>query len=335
MSQTIHPSRLKELRTRAGLTQAALGKKCASVEIDRKKAPVDKQTIYRIEAADHPQPVRSGTLARLAAALGVSPEVLTGQAPLPESEQVRVRPSNDDDYSINVPVDGAVRNAFSLVQMRYRVPIARIVELAPFLFVLAAEASLERRRIKLDKLGTALDEASSVAQNSFPYLSDELLPPSFLGADFTAEEKSISTHDILGDTLPDTRRMADIFKGYNENEHNPFAVYLKEAAPADTDVASLSGFDRNSSDFHVCREDALKLVGGDQELATSIVDGEVLLHTMKRELPNDDDIDARIAWLRGKRDAYRAARDQEINDLLARADEIFERAGEALRGTAP
>jgi hypothetical protein len=41
--------------------------------------------------------------------------------------------------------DGAVRNAFTLTALRYQVPIARIVELAPLLFVLAAEASLKRR----------------------------------------------------------------------------------------------------------------------------------------------------------------------------------------------
>ena len=135
MSQTIDPSRLKELRTRNRLTQDDLGK----------KAGVDKQTIYRLEAGR--QPARTSTVEKLAATLGVLSGVLTGQAPLPGSDSglTRAQPLNDEDYPINVPVDGAIRNAFSLVQMRYRVPIARIVELAPLLFVLAAEASLERR----------------------------------------------------------------------------------------------------------------------------------------------------------------------------------------------
>jgi transcriptional regulator with XRE-family HTH domain len=303
MSQTIDPSRLKKLRADAGLTQAALGKKCARVEIDGKKAPVDKQTIYRIETSDHRQAVRPGTLARLAAALDVSPDVLTGQAPLPESEPTPARPSNDDDYSINVSVDGAIRNAFSLVQMRYRVPIARIVELAPFLFVLAAEASLERRRIKLEELKNAFTGVQFLLSN-FPHLSTFLCPPDPDGPDLDVEAKSISARDILGDNLPDTETLGQLFEpDCEESEHNPFVVYLKEAAPTDRGVASIRGFDRDSSGFDVCREDALKLAGGDEGLANDIVGGWAPLHKMPRELLNDDAIDARIAWLREQRDA--------------------------------
>jgi transcriptional regulator with XRE-family HTH domain len=302
MSETIDGSRLKELRSRAGLTQYELGKRCFAVEIGGKKAAIDKQTIYRIEAGRQ-QAVRTSTFKRLVGALGVSPEVLSGQAPLPESEPTRARPSNDEDYSINVPVDGAVRNAFSLVALRYRVPIARIVELAPFLFVLAAEASLERRRLKVAEMEKALDEASSLALDAFPYLSETLLPG---WGHFGIEEKSISTHDILGDTLPDAGRMADIFDpGYNESEHNPFAVYLRDAAPTDGGAASFRGFSRGSSDFDVCREDALEMAG-DEDLANDIVQGHIMLHKMPRELFNDDAVDARIAWLREQQDAYRA-----------------------------
>jgi transcriptional regulator with XRE-family HTH domain len=320
MSQTIDPSRLKELRKRSGLSQGALGQKVKKAAKDGEG--IDKQTIYRIEAG-HQQAVRTSTVEKLAAALGVLPAVLTGQAPLPESESepARARPSTDDDYSINVPVDGAVRNAFSLVQMRYRVPIARIVELAPFLFVLAAEASLERRKAKLDELQLAFEKAHDLLAN-FPYLPNSLYRGGSEAFELIAESQSISNRDIWGDTLPNS-----IFVGcnaiepdYDEKKHNPFVVYLKEAAPADAAVASIRGFDRSSSEFDVCREDALKLADGaddKEDLATSIVDGEIILHKMPRELLNDDAVDARIAWLREKRDAYCAAIDKIEKELLA------------------
>ncbi len=307
MSQTVDPSRLKELRKRNRLSQGALGQKAKKVAKDG--AGVDKQTIYRIEAG-HQQAVRTSTVEKLAAALGVLPEVLTGQAPMPESGPASAHPSNDDDYSINVPVDGDVRNAFTLVQMRYRVPIARIVELAPFLFVLAAEASLERRRTKLKELRDAFG-AAQLQYVACPYLSTSLCPPDPNGPYLDAEEKSISAGDIWGDRLPDST--------FDEKEENPLVVHLKEAAPTDAGVASLSGFDRSSSKFDVCREDVLRLVDGaddKEELANSVVDGEVILHRMPRELLNNAAADARIAWLRGERDARRAAIDEMMKDLL-------------------
>ncbi len=315
MSKSIDPCRLKELRTRAGLKRKTLGEKTG----------INPQTIYRIEAGrPEARSPRRETVEKLAATLGVSPEVLTGEAPLPDTEPTRAGRSNDEDYSINVLVDGAVRNAFTLTAIRYRVPITQIVKLAPFLFVLAAEASLERRISKLGDLEKALNRARELESN-FPHLPSSLSPSSYEYID--AERKSISARDIWGDRVPD-----DIFAGafaieenYDRETLNPFVKYLKETVPAEAeaDVASIHGFDRSSSSFTgsscaftVCWEDALKLADGDVELATSIVEGEVILHKIPRELFNDDAVDARIAWLREKRDAYHAIPVITAADLL-------------------
>src|SRR5271166_5774326 len=104
-------SRLWELRTRQRLTRKALAT----------KARINAETIYRIEGSRYAT-IRATTIEALAGALGVSPAVLTGELPMPAPapQPDRVRPPGGADYSINVPVDGAVRNAFSLVQMRYR-----------------------------------------------------------------------------------------------------------------------------------------------------------------------------------------------------------------------
>ena len=91
-----------------------------------------------------------------------------------------------------VPVDGAVRNAFSLVQRRYRVPIARLVELAPYRLVLAAAASLARRKSKLLELHRKLQGAGEL-QASLPHLPSPLSPAhSELTA---AAANSTETHD--------------------------------------------------------------------------------------------------------------------------------------------
>ncbi len=90
---------------------------------------------------------RASTLEALAKVFGVEPGVLTGDKPAAK-EQPDPQPDTGQ-YQLPVRVDGAVRNAFSLVVLRYRIPRTRIIELAPFLFVLAAERSLERRRARL------------------------------------------------------------------------------------------------------------------------------------------------------------------------------------------
>jgi transcriptional regulator with XRE-family HTH domain len=290
--------RLKELRERRHLSQEALAK----------KSGVSAQQIWRIETGEtgKQKTVRALTVERLACALGVAPEILTGQAPLPEPEPTRTVRKSDEDYSINVSVDGAVRNAFTLVAMRYRVPIARIVELAPFLFVVAAEASLERRRDIAKNLEEAFDHARSLVL-SRPYHSIDY----WLYDDALASEKrSISTRDLLGDTLSGQP------SEYDESQHNPFVTYLEDAAPSDAGVTSIRRFDRASVEFEVCREDVLKLTGGDEELTESVLAGEVILHAMPRELFNSDAADARVAWLREKRDAHRAAAIISTVDLL-------------------
>jgi hypothetical protein len=223
---------------------------------------------------------------------------------MPESEPALARPSNDEDYSINVPVSGAIRNAFWLVQKRYKIPIARIVELAPFLFVLAAEASLERRRAKLAELQERFDGDDDLRRN-FLHLPYGIVPN--FGADdiVAAEQESIDGRDILASTLPDdifdTGRVAQSFL---EDVDNPFVVYLNEAAAADRGGASIVAFHRSQTVFTVCREDTLELAGGDEDLANDIFNGWVVLHKMPRELLNDDAVDARIAWLRENRIAY-------------------------------
>lgn len=301
--------RLKELRSRRRLSQEALAN----------KSGVSAQQIWRIETGQQ-KTVRALTVERLARALGCAPEILTGQAPLPEPGPTRPVQQSDEDYSINVSVDGAVRNAFTLAAIRYRVPIARIVELAPFLFVLAAEGSLERRRSKLTELRDAFDNSQNLAMG-FLHLPSSLLPSGPGAPELDDEEKSISVRDILAERLSGNESIGSVIEPHDdESRYNPFVVYLKEAMRVDDGVASIRSFDRNTIEFDVCYQDALKQAGDNKELAQSIIDGEVMLHKMLRELPNDAAVEARIAWLHEKREQYRAAVAERItvtiDDLL-------------------
>jgi transcriptional regulator with XRE-family HTH domain len=298
MSKPIDPNRLKEIRLLRKLSQEALSK----------KAKLSKESIHRLERG-----VQSGarpkTIDGLVKALEVEPGVLTGVLPIPTRDSTA--PDTPDTalfemYPMNYRVDGAVRNAFMIAALRYQVPVARIVELAPLLFVLAAEASLERRRAKLAELQDVFDRGDALRPN-FPHLPYEIVPNFRADDAFAAEEESIDRHDILATTLPDeifdTKPVA---KDYDEDEDNPFVVSLQAEAERLKGVVVIERFHRHDTTFHVCPKDALALAGGDAKLADSILRGCIVLHKMPRELFSDNSTKARIAWLQEQERIYEA-----------------------------
>lgn len=301
MSKPLDPNRLKDLRTDRKLSQEALAK----------KAKLSKESIHRLEKGGQAQSgAREKTILGLAKALSVEPGVLTGELPIPGED--KTAPSAPDAiafemYPMNYRVDGAVRNAFTIAALRYNVPVARIVELAPLLFVLAAEGSLEHRRKKLSELTEVFCRGDALRPN-FLHLPFEIVPNFRADDAIAAEQESIDKYDILATTLPD-----DIFNtppvkdGYDEDEDNPFVKWLQAEADKLKGAASIERFHRHDTTFHVCPEDAAILAGGDEKLAASILRGCVVLHKMPRELLSDDAIEARLTWLREQQQIYESS----------------------------
>ena len=148
----IDPLVLKRLREVKGWTQDVLAEKTKFDGLPK----IDKQTISRLERDDRSK-TRSRTIEQLARALSVEAAVLTGEKPVPERQ--REASSLDVKSQLNVRVGTGPRNSLSLVARRYRVDPSQIVELAPFLFVWAAEASLRQRRDKIAEVKRACDAA--------------------------------------------------------------------------------------------------------------------------------------------------------------------------------
>ncbi len=176
MALPIRPELLRELRRRRGLRLHTLAE----------RAGISKDRVWRIENGTQPGN-REDTQRRLARALGVEPGVLTGERPLPVvAETPRGRWS--------VEISQAARNAATLAARRYHVPEALVAELAPLLFVLAAEESLGRRRAVLAELETALAKAAEAGED-MPHLAGigEMTAP--VRAAVAAEERSVSERD--------------------------------------------------------------------------------------------------------------------------------------------
>lgn len=304
MTQALDPGRLRLLRKRRGLTQEALAT----------KAGLSKQTVYRLERGGQ-LGNRQRSLEGLCRALGVDADVLSGRMPLPVSDQPPSEPSDDSRYQLNVRLDGAVRNAFSLVALRYKIPISRIVELAPLLFVLAAEGSLDRRRAKLAELEAQFEREDELRSN-FPHLPYSIAP-CFEADDSIAEEyASIENLDIFGLRISDDifYRFGPVAKEYHADKHNPFAVYLMNEVSKKDGLAEIIYLGSGHSVYRVCQEDASALADGDEELAKCILHGGVLINEMPRELLGEGTTAARIAWMRPKLEEWRA-RQAEIERL--------------------
>lgn len=294
MSKPPNGQIVKRLRETRRYTQAEFAK----------RAGISKDALSRIELGK-PKGTRprQKTLENLAKAFDVKPEMLTGEVPLLDSE--------DDNRtylprsSLGVRIDGTIDNAFTLVAERYRIPVERIVELAPFLFVLAAERSLERRRQRLATLKETLDQAHAIGGSIFH-------PPRTIALDadtrdaIAAEEASIAHRDILAADL--VFRWGEEAHRFESDDDNPFLRSLQRDAP-DPAIAEIMCVGSEALLMRVCRAEAMRHADNDAALATDIQDGRVVLREIPAVLQKESANQERLIWLREQ--VAKAKKEQE------------------------
>jgi len=297
MSKPIDSSIVKRVRALRGLTQDQLAE----------KAKLTKDTISRLERGMQSGAGRAGLA--VAKALGVELDVLTGALPMPAGSDADT--PGWRTYPLAARVDGVVRNAYTLTAARYGVTAATIVDLAPLLFVLAAEQSLARRKRHLTELDAATDRVSELC-GQFPHLPPAFMPAAVWDSHIAAEEKSIDARDIFAEQL---EREPTLQKGYEQAEQNPFVASLREEIldPGDAKVDYVL---LNDVNYWVCLRDAKILADGDVELGEGILRGWVPLHEMPSALWKDAAKADRLAWLRDKRAEGKQAHDRLWEDLL-------------------
>jgi transcriptional regulator with XRE-family HTH domain len=283
MALPIRGNVLQELRHRQGMRLNTLAE----------RSGVSRDSIWRIENGLQPGN-REDTQKRLARALGVEPEVLTGQKRLPEEVVV---PRGRWVMEVSV----AARNAAILAARRYRVPEALIVELAPLLFVLAAEESLGRRRAVLAEVEAALEKAAEAGEG-MPHLAGIGVPPDAVRAGLVAEEASISARDLFAAEL-DADAMAELGDaGGDAGVDNPFAALLAERARRASvgafDLATVMRVTPSHASMAVCGGEALAATGGDRVLTEAILAGYIALGEMPGSLWEHEV--ERVEWLRGR-----------------------------------
>jgi transcriptional regulator with XRE-family HTH domain len=287
MSKKIVPFVLKRLRQAKGLTQEELAR----------KAKLNPQTVFRLEQeAGRQANTHDRTIQNVAQVLNTQPEVLTGEAPVPDAP-VDIP---GDQSRLKFATSWFAQNALYLVSKRYDMSQKNIVELAPFLFCCIAEASLQRRRERLQHAEFASEKAK-VAHNELPSLSE----PDFSSSDerLATEKRSIDACDLFGLLLEDHGAIA------GEDRENPFARYLAQLAENTEGIAELDAcapFDWPH--YRLCSEEVDALAGNDSELAEYIHDGHIALNEMPREIGGHE----QTQWLRAKKEEF----DRNLNPHL-------------------
>ena len=271
----IRGNRLRTLRQGRGLSRADLAN----------RANVSAAQIQRLETTKRVSTSRA-VRARLAKALAVNPDMLTGGARLPALGQ----PPVPARATVTLPPEA--RLAYDLVARRYRytdengqergVGVKELSAIAPLLFVLVAEGSLAWRKEELESLREALGRAQAFVWRSdrHRFAHDVSSALNWSGH----EADAIERRDLFGDPLPADHRhhpQAEVV--------NPFADYLLHLAKdASADVARVSdGWAWPFPAYRVCEGDLKEIAGGSVLAALALASGDVRLSDLPEHLLGD------------------------------------------------
>ena len=280
----IHPETLKKLRKAQGWSQQELAN----------KAKVEKKTIGRLEGENRGE-AREATARLLAGALRLGNPRILAQDPESEAVLDEVSRINFDSGGSGprVHLDSETTLAYDLVEEHYGVDMHRLIEEAPTLFTLLAEASLAERRRRVGDAKAALEEFNRALPE---HLAESVWA-------YRGEEESIERRDLFrhpGDLEWDDPRWEEYRK-----DGNPFANFLKRLAKnIEADNGALDPADIEFDPDMVCRgylfpERRARLTCGSRRAEWSLSHGYARLGQIPKRLRGEgEDVDReRVEWL--------------------------------------
>ena len=307
----IDPESLRSLRQKKKLSRSRLAE----------RSGIAVRTIQRLE--NEPQRCkksREDTLNRLARALDVETDVLTGESPLPEPDTA----SGPDPEPVQIcaKVPPKIRLAYDLIRRRYGVSATEIINIAPLFFVLLAEGSFAWRRKKIEEAYEGKGRLEVIGG----FWSGSLASASAVMEEgFGVEEESIGKADLFGEHLFSDTNSTFMLDLFDPSQDNPFASYLRGlkeelAVPGvvDIDNSDLSfGSPPKFPDYHICRDELEGIANGSAHAMGALETGHARLSEIPKEMIADDAGEERAKWLEGELpEIYKEILDKEGGDLL-------------------
>ena len=282
-TNTIHPGALKAARKRQGISQQQLADalKCT------------KDTVSRWERGAVRR-VRPHLRKRLRDTLHVSWEKLT----TPPEQTAGKQDEIHDHKWIKWAARTETRTALQLVALRYNVKVNEVLELAPLLFLIAAERSLLERRQKLEKIYAIYTEMQDKVMNYAGHLGGILAAPNGSADDqVNEEEKSLAEGDVFGRLIQ--------YEYWTEGDEGPFVHFIRDLAkgiPEDA-LASIDSFGGDMIGSYQIADSTLRECTGISEndergekLLDCIRQGSIDLTECRRAKRERDEADYR-QWL--------------------------------------
>ena len=311
----IDPDRLRSLRKKKGWSRSELDK----------RSGITVRTIQRWEnESQRCQKTQEDTLNRLAKALGVEPDVLTGELPLPESDKASA--PDPERVQIGTQIVPKVRLAYDLIKHRYGVSTTELINMAPLFFALLAEGSLAWRSEKLKELKEGIDRLEQIDGfwRGKGLVFDVTLTP--VPEAIEAEENSIAEADLFGEHLLDGLDYDDL----DPSADNPFASYLRRLK-AELDIPSVVDVDSGDlmfgsplkfPDFDICRDELDSIANGSPAAQLALEAGYARLSEIPEKLMAEDAGEERAKWLGDKlSDAFKDL-EKKIKDLEKRMKDL-------------
>ncbi len=294
----IQPKALAVLRKQKGWSRTELAT----------LARVSPQLVERIERSSEPCKVRPRSLRRLAKALEVKKSVLLSATPLLEA------PPTPQQRSITVQSTPDLRLAYDLVTRRFGITRDELFALAPMLFVLLAEGSLDWRREKLQQVQQASQDLETLgSDHPTLYFAKRDYQHAF-NAGVAREKASIERSDLRGrEVWDDAAVESDGFREDDLMRVTPFAGYLEELAkavgkPEVIDFSDLpawlspdQGLDIwGANPCAICQGDLDEIAGGSAAARWALEWGEVRISEIPEELMSKEAKSRRAAWLESR-----------------------------------
>jgi transcriptional regulator with XRE-family HTH domain len=328
----ISPKILKELRERKGWSQRELA--------DHSK--VTSRTILAVEKSDSETvTVQHKTLSGICKALAERPDVLSGKEPLPEEGK---------PFDLRIQLSPQVRLNFDLIKRKYpAVDIQDVINIAPLLFVAAAEESLLRQQEQVEKDAKEYGKHSKLMYEILN-LSDQfkssyyaLGPDAYMNNDyFAARWDAVKIKDLFEGSLWDQEWYDHDLP--RSKFPNPFADFLYEVSQraflngtiefpiefADVrdvrevrEVGPQYGYSYSEwiPDHRVCVDILKQITLGSSEAEKALEQGVVSISEIPPDLWEPRKAGERVVWLEEK---YRHAKTKEDDEPAMSEEELVQ-----------
>lgn len=211
------------------------------------------------------------TMDGICAALGVKAEALAAEPPADTASR-----EMPDSSRWETQLSNAARNGFGLVARRYGVDTRTIAELAPLLFVIAAERHLQGRRTSLETMEAALSEAEGHCPRHLRLFRTDT------DTALDVERQAIARRDLFLDDCDDPDDV--INPRYEFSEDAPFPQWCRAQLAAVGYAGDIRWWAKEfRPTIAFATEDALEIADGDAELAEAIAQGRIALYKFARQ----------------------------------------------------